>query len=143
MKFVIVKPRMKAAEAGDFADLDDALRRGAGLKPARVEHRVVHPRSLMIAVYEYALFVSPDAQSYFRIDASLYGGPAVLYRIGSDGVTTDLVTLPTITWFNNPAEVAIAIQNKRLQQPTLESAGGKVLWEWPRPRREFMEKIKS
>jgi hypothetical protein len=96
MKIAVIRPRSKAVEI--VADLDEALRL-ARLKPTRIEHRAVSAR-LTIMVYEYALFVSPDAQSYFRIGDKLYGGNAVLYA-HDNGVGRDLTVLPMFNWFNN------------------------------------------
>jgi hypothetical protein len=138
----IITPRRKAIEAGVFDTIEDAVR-FAGLKPNRSEHRVVDG-GLNIVVFEYSLFVSPDAQDYFQIGKTLYGGRAVLYAHSSLGTPADLTVVPSITWFADAAAAADAIDKGKVDRPAQRRAGsGDLIWEWPRPRREFMEKMKS
>src|SRR5262245_20075745 len=127
MRFVIIRPATQRIDVEEHAKIEDAYAR-AGLAILEMDHGVV-AQGLGIVVYEFAMFQPPAKQSYFTINARLYGGNAVLYAFDHKGETTDVNAVPTIRFIPTLKAVERNIALGLVQRPELR-INGEVVWQW-------------
>lgn len=129
-QFEIIKPATCKIDVVQCEELREALVI-AGLDHDAVDHGMVI-RNVGIVVYEFALFVPPQEQTYFSIGHRLYAGNAVLYGVNEMGDTVDLTMLALPFWLKTESDVERAIRENLCPRPRI-SVNGDTLWEWPQP----------
>jgi hypothetical protein len=130
MKFVIVDPKKRSVETVDLGDLHSALIE-AGLSPGEVDHGSLS-RRMGYVVYQFGMYVPVAEQSYCAIARRLIAGAAVLYGVGDEGETVDLMksAVPDVTFFLGRNDVEAAIERGDILRPALR-VNGETLWQWP------------
>jgi hypothetical protein len=130
MKFVIVDPKKRSVETVDLGDLHSALIE-AGLSPGEVDHGALS-RRMGYVVYQFGMFVPATEQHYCAIAGRLIAGAAVLYGVGDEGETVDLMksAVPDVDFLLGVNDVENAIYVGKVKRPVL-SVNGETLWQWP------------
>lgn len=137
-RFAIIRPSTRTVTNEDHPDYKSAMQ-SAGLDG--VDFGTVanwhDGSSLSIIVYEWGL-VKGNPAEYFALEGRLYNGNAVLFKADLEGETTDLPEglaahmqseCTHLSWFANPQEVEMAINDGRVTRPQ-SSINGQVTWEW-------------
>jgi hypothetical protein len=132
MKFVMIDPKQRTVSTIDVASIEDAMRT-AGLTPGRVDFGAI-TRNLSYVVYEFGLFTPASEQHYAAVGNTLIAGPCVMFGVGEEGETLDLVQAlaPPVLFFRDAAEVEVAIAAGQIRRPEM-AVNNEVLWHWPQP----------
>lgn len=128
MRFGLVNATESTVQTSEFEDLQAAAK-ALGLRMGAVDFGGLTP-NLNLIVYEFGLFVDPDAQRFFAVGMQLYAGNAVIFQTNDAGDTVDLSEpLPLIRFFPTAKDVEQAISAGQIRRPQT-AVNGQVTWQW-------------
>jgi hypothetical protein len=84
-------------------------------------------------VHEFGMFAPAAQQHYCGIAGHLIAGAAVLYGVGDEGETVDLMksAVPDVDFFLGVNDVENAIHVGKVKRPVIR-INGDLIWQWPR-----------